>query len=302
MYLEHFGLEQSPFTITPDTGFFFNHGSHQEALNVLLVALRSGEGFIKVTGEVGTGKTMLCRKLLNMLDEEFVTAYIPNPFLNPIALRMALAEELGIKFARNIGQHRLLGLIGERLAEINREGQRVILLLDEAQAMPDDTMEALRLLSNFETEKEKLLHVVMFGQPELDHRLQMDHLRQLRQRILFSYHLKPMDIQSMKVYLNHRMLVAGYTGEPVFSRRAMKALYRNSHGIPRLINVLSHKSLMSAYGLGDHKIELKHVKRAAADTEVSEYFHSRKYCGVALAGRLFGLLTLTSAGLYAAWH
>lgn len=302
MYLEHFGLEQSPFTITPDTGFFFNHGSHQEALNVLLVALRSGEGFIKVTGEVGTGKTMLCRKLLNMLDEEFVTAYIPNPFLNPVALRMSLAEELGIKFARNIGQHRLLGLIGERLAEINRDGQRVILLLDEAQAMPDDTMEALRLLSNFETEKEKLLHVVLFGQPELDRRLKMDHLRQLRQRILFSYHLKPMDIQSMRVYLNHRMLVAGYHGEPVFSKRAMKALYRNSHGIPRLINVLSHKSLMSAYGLGDHRIELKHVKRAATDTDVSEYFHLRKYGGVALAGRLFGLLSLTGAGLYAAWH
>ena len=152
MYLEHFGLEQHPFSITPDTDFFVNQGSHREALNVLLVALRSGEGFIKVTGEVGTGKSLLCRELLNTLDGEFVTAYLPNPFLNPTALRMALAEELGIEFARNIGQHRLLQLISERLIEICATGKRVALLIDEAQTLPDQSMEALRLLTNLETE------------------------------------------------------------------------------------------------------------------------------------------------------
>jgi hypothetical protein len=171
MYQTHFGLASLPFTITPDTGFFHNAGTHQEALNVLLVALRTGEGFIKVTGEVGTGKTLLCRQLLNNLEADFVTAYIPNPFLNPTALRMALAEELGIEFARNIGQHRLLKLITERLVELNAAGKRVVLLLDEAQAMPDDSLEALRLLTNLETEHDKLMQVVLFGQPELDRRL-----------------------------------------------------------------------------------------------------------------------------------
>jgi MSHA biogenesis protein MshM len=267
MYLEHFGLEQAPFTITPDTGFFLNQGSHNEALNVLLVALRSGEGFIKVTGEVGTGKTLLCRKLLNTLDEEFVTAYIPNPFLNANALRMSLAEELGIKFARNAGQHRLLQLITERLIELNRAGRQVALLLDEAQAMPDETMEALRLLTNLETEKDKLLQVVLFGQPELDRRLHQDNLRQLQQRILFSYRLQPLDRDTLAVYLNHRLLVAGYEGSALFTKRALKSLYRNSRGIPRLVNILSHKALMSAYGRGEHYVDVKHVRRAAADTE-----------------------------------
>ncbi|MGB5338326.1 MAG: AAA family ATPase [Gammaproteobacteria bacterium] len=286
MYLEHFGLEQAPFTITPDTGFFLNQGSHNEALNVLLVALRSGEGFIKVTGEVGTGKTLLCRKLLNTLDEEFVTAYIPNPFLNPNALRMALAEELGIKFARNAGQHRLLQLITERLIELNSAGRRVALLLDEAQAMPDETMEALRLLTNLETERDKLLQVVLFGQPELDRRLQQDNLRQLRQRVLFSYHLQPLDRNTLAVYINHRLLIAGYEGSTLFTGKALKSLYRHSRGIPRLVNILSHKSLMSAYGQGDHHVDVKHVRLAAADTEDIRPRH------IALMASLLNRLTL----------
>lgn len=298
MYLEHFGLEQQPFTITPDTGFFFNHGGHQEALNVLLVALRSGEGFLKVSGEVGTGKTLLCRKLLNTLDDSFITAYIPNPSLNPIALRMALADELGIEFARNIGQHRLLKLITGRLIEIRAAGKRAVLLLDEAQALSDDSMEALRLLTNLETEREKLLQVVLFGQPELNRRLQQDHLRQLRQRILFSYELGPLDFETLTVYINHRLLTAGYRGAPLFTRRALRLLYRRSQGIPRLINIISHKALMSAYGMGHPHVEPQHIRRAVADTEGLQP-QRRK---LALAAGLFGLLTLTSAGLLAAWH
>ena len=298
MYLEHFGLEQAPFTITPDTGFFLDQGSHRQALNVLLFALQSGEGFIKVTGEVGTGKTLLCRKLLHTLDENFITAYIPNPFLNPVALRMALAEELGIEFTRNIGQHRLLQLITRRLVELNASGKQVVLLLDEAQAMPDDSLEALRLLTNLETEKDKLLKVVLFGQPELDHRLQQDNMRQLRQRILFNYKLKPLNRKTLDIYINHRLLVAGYRGSPLFSRRALQLLYRRSRGIPRLINILSHKALMSAYGRGDRVIKPAHVNNAAMDTEDVQSRQHR----LALAAGLFGLLTLTSAGLFAAWH
>jgi MSHA biogenesis protein MshM len=267
MYQSHFGLRSLPFTITPDTGFFHNAGTHQEALNVLLVALRTGEGFIKVTGEVGTGKTLLCRQLLNSLEEEFVTAYIPNPFLTPTALRMALAEELGIQFARNLGQHRLLKLIRERLVELSGAGKRVVLLLDEAQALPDDSLEALRLLTNLETEHAKLLQVVLFGQPELDRRLAQDHLRQLRQRILFSHQLQPLDGAALAAYLMHRLRVAGYQGEDLFTPRALRQLLQASRGIPRLVNVLCHKALLVAYGRGDRRIDHRHLQRAVADTE-----------------------------------
>ena len=302
MYLEHFGFERPPFTITPDTSFFLDHGSHREAMNVLLLALQSGEGFIKVTGEVGTGKTLLCRKLLNTLGDgregEFATAYIPNPALSPVALRMTLAEELGIKFAHNISQHRLLRRITRRLVELKAAGKRPVLLLDEAQSTPDESMEALRLLTNLETEQDKLLQVVLIGQPELDARLQQVHLRQLRQRILFSYTLQPLDRGALEVYLNHRLLVAGYRGVPLFTRSALKLLHRDSRGIPRLANILGHKALMSAYGRGDTQIKAMHIRQAVADTEDVQPRRHR----LAIATGLFGLLTLTSAGLFAAWH
>ncbi len=246
MYLNHFGLSEPAFTLTPDTEFFFNYGTHQEALNVLLLALQSGEGFIKVTGEVGTGKTLICRHLLNLLGDDFVTAYIPNPFLNPTALRMALAEELGISFARNVGQHRLLQLITERLLELHGKGKQVVLLLDEAQAMPDESLEALRLLTNLETEKRKLLQVVLFGQPELDVRLAQRKLRQLKQRIVFSYQLHPLERSALGEYVQHRLRIAGYHGPSLLSAGALKQLHRASRGIPRLVNLLCHKSLMAA--------------------------------------------------------
>ncbi|MDV3239528.1 MAG: AAA family ATPase [Gammaproteobacteria bacterium] len=267
MYLEHFGLSTQPFGITPDTGFYFESPSHQEALNVLLVALRGGAGFLKLTGEVGTGKTLLCRRLLNLLDGEFVTAYIPNPLLTPAALRMALAEELGIRCARNIGQHRLLKLITERLVELNADGRRVVLLLDEAQALPDDTLEALRLLTNLETEKDKLLLVVLFGQPELDERLSQPRFRQLRQRILFAHRLRPLSAEECAAYLQHRLAVAGGGGRRLFDAGALKRLARASRGIPRLLNILAHKALMAAFGQGLAQAGRREVRAAVADTE-----------------------------------
>ena len=298
MYLQHFGLNEPPFTLTPDTDFFFNHGSHQEALNVLLVALQGGEGFIKVTGEVGTGKTLLCRQLLNILDDSYVTAYIPNPFLNPTALRMALAEELGIAFARNTGQHRLLQLITERLLELSAKGKQVVLLLDEAQAMPDETLEALRLLTNLETEKRKLLHVVLFGQPELDVRLNQRKLRQLKQRIVFSYQLAPLSRRTLGEYVQHRLRIAGYRGATPFSSSVLKQLHRNSRGIPRLINLLCHKSLMAAYGAGSPQVRRRHLQHAARDTEDVT---RRKTGWLTVLSGLAGLAALTSAGLLYAY-
>ncbi len=298
MYLQHFGLDEPPFTLTPDTDFFFNHGSYQEALNVLLVALQGGEGFIKVIGEVGTGKTLLCRQLLKLLDDNYVTAYIPNPFLNPTALRMALAEELGIKFARNTGQHRLLQLIAERLLEQSADGKQVVLLLDEAQAMPDETLEALRLLTNLETEKRKLLHVVLFGQPELDIRLNQRKQRQLKQRIAFSYRLAPLNRHTLGEYVQHRLQVAGYRGPVLFSKRVLKQLHRSSRGIPRLVNLLCHKSLMAAYGAGNPQVRSGHLQRAACDTEDVKRRTPR---WLTLVSGLAGIAALTSAGLLYAY-
>ena len=275
MYQEYFGLTESPFSITPDTSYFYAHGHYSEALNTLLVALRAGEGFIKVTGEVGTGKTMLCRKLLNTIEERFVTAYIPNPMLTPYGLQSAVADELGLDMSRHYGHHQLLKMITDRLLEFSADGKNVVLCIDEAQAMPTETMEALRLLTNLETEKQKLLQVILFGQPELDERLNEKNVRQLKQRITFSYDLKPIDREEMELYLTHRLGIAGYKGGKLFEVSAMSSLFKASRGIPRLINILSHKSMMSAYGQGTKYIDNKNVKAAIKDTEDAQLSHSK---------------------------
>lgn len=267
MYLEHFGIREAPFSLSPDTSYFFASPSHQEALNVLLVALRMGEGFIKVVGEVGTGKTLLCRKLLNMLDGEFITAYIPDPSLTPVQLRMALAKELGIETSPRMDRHHLYEAINQKLIEACAEDKKVVLILDEAQAMPNDTLEALRLLTNLETEKRKLLQIVMFGQPELDQRLAQDNMRQLKQRITFSHTLQTMDYGSLTDYVYHRMIRAGYQGEHPFTPRSLKLLQKTSRGVPRLINILSHKALLVAFGQGKRTITPEFIRTAARDTE-----------------------------------
>jgi MSHA biogenesis protein MshM len=267
MYLEHFGLKELPFRLTPDTGYFLGLPDHQRALQTLLVALRSGEGFLKVTGEVGCGKTLLCRKLLATLGTGFVSAYIPNPFLTPEALRMALAEELGLRFARSIGQHELLSLISSRLVALHAQGTPVVLCLDEAQALPLESLEALRLLTNLETEKRKLLQVVLFAQPELDKRLADPGLRQLRQRISFASTLAPLDRAATAAYLDWRLRQAGQRGAPLFAPAAVGVVHRASGGVPRVINILAHKCLLLAYGKGLHQVSRALVHAAARDTE-----------------------------------
>lgn len=269
MYQQFFGLTEQPFRLTPDTDFFYQFGDHQEALNTLLVALDMGEGFIKVTGEVGTGKTLLCRKLLNELAgrEDYATAYIPNPAITPTALKYALADELGIDYPRNIGQHRIMKLISERLIELKSADQKAVLLIDEAQALPEDCLEAVRLLTNLETEKSKLLHVVLLGQPELDVHLNKSSVRQLKQRITFTHRLAPLSAEVVCGYLDHRLKIAGHNGPAVFSERVCRDLFRFSGGVPRLVNILAHKCLLQAYGEGTAQVSRKHVKRAVADTE-----------------------------------
>lgn len=276
MYQEYFGLTESPFSITPDTSYFYAHGHYSEALNTLLIAIRAGEGFIKVTGEVGTGKTMLCRKLLNTVEDRFVTAYIPNPMLTPYGLQSAVADELGLDMSRHYGHHQLLKMITNRLLELTADGKSVVLCIDESQAMPIETMEALRLLTNLETEKQKLLQVILFGQPELDELLNKKEVRQLKQRITFSYHLKPIDRKGMERYLTHRLGIAGYKGGNLFEMNAMSSLFKASRGIPRLINILSHKSMMSAYGQGTKYVDNKNMRAAIKDTEDAQLRNADK--------------------------
>lgn len=272
MYLEHFGLAEPPFGITPDTSFFFAFSSYQEALNTLLVAARTGEGFIKITGEVGTGKTLLCRKFMASLGSDFVTAYIPNPYLEPQTLLLAVAEDLRIQLEAGIDQHQLLKALTLGLLNFARSGRRVVLCLDEVQAMPLETLEALRLLTNLETEKRKLLQIVLFGQPELDDKLEQESVRQLRQRITFHYRLGTLCHAEVGQYLAHRLAMAGHGGGPLFTRGAVQRLYRASGGVPRLVNILAHKALLLTYGEGGAQAEARHVRAAVTDTPAARQF------------------------------
>lgn len=266
MYKKHFGLIELPFGITPDTTFFFAGPSSQEALNTLLIATQNGEGFIKITGEVGTGKTLLCRKFMSTLDSNFVTAYIPNPYLEPRTLMLALAEELELTPEKDIDQHHLLKSITHRLLVLARGGKRVVLCLDEAQAMPLESLEALRLLTNLETEKRKLLQIVLFGQPELNRKLQLESIRQLAQRITFHYHLGPLSRDDLDFYISHRLSVAGFSGARLFGMDAVKVIHSASGGVPRLVNILAHKCLLLAYGEGRQMVTARHARAAARDT------------------------------------
>jgi MSHA biogenesis protein MshM len=266
MYQSHFGLHEPPFRITPDTSFAYACASHQEALNTLLVAVKNGEGFIKITGEVGTGKTLLCRRFLATLDESYASAYIPNPYLEPRTLLLALAEELGVKLAKEGDQHHLIKGLTLALLNFARAGKSVVLCLDEAQAMPIESLEALRLLTNLETEKRKLLQVVLFGQPELDAKLAEESVRQLRQRITFQCRLGELRRDELDYYVAHRLRVAGYRGNRLFTKAAVRALHRASGGIPRLVNVIAHKAMLLAYGEGVPELVPRHVRAAASDT------------------------------------
>ena len=267
MYLSHFGLTELPFGITPDTSFIYSLQGHQEALNTLLLALNGGEGFVKISGEVGTGKTLLCRRLLQTLDSGWVSAYLPNPNLDASTLFRALAEELGIRDASDLDQYHLLRRINMALLDFARTKKRVVICIDEAQAMPIETLEALRLLSNFETEKRKLLQIVLFGQPELDEKLHRPEVRQLLQRIAFHYRLGGLKKSELAHYLAHRLRVAGFHGESLFTPAAIRALQRASGGTPRLVNILAHKALLAVFGEGRQLAKVRHIRLAAKDTE-----------------------------------
>ena len=274
MYTSHFSLGTAPFSITPDSSFFYPHEGAHSALNMLLVALRNGEGFLKIVGEVGCGKSVLCRQLLKTLQSEWVTAYIPNPEMGPNDLLMAVMQELNIEMLpllehSNCTRRTLLNALRDCLLKHAESGRRVLVLIDEAQAMPIAALESLRLLSNIETERQKLLHVVLMGQPELDLKLWRPELRQLLQRITFSEYLGPMAAQRVPGYLAHRLRTAAIseaTDTSVFDAAAAQEIARLSGGVPRLVNILAHKCLMLAYGENQHHVTLAHARLAGADT------------------------------------
>jgi len=269
MYRAHFGLREPPFGLTPDTAFAFSGVGHQEALNVLIVASASGEGFIKITGEVGMGKTLLCRRFLATLGDDHVAAYIPNPMLEPRGLLLAIADEFDAQVDRDADNHQIIKAVNLTLLGLARQGRKAFVFLDEAQAMPAETLETLRLLSNLETEKRKLVQVVMFGQPELDEKLRQPSIRQLSQRITFQHQMRGLSKLETAQYVTHRLQVAGYVGDRLFEAGSVDALFRHTQGVPRLVNVIAHKALLAAYGEGKSQVSRKHVVRAAQDTPAS---------------------------------
>ena len=292
MYLEHFGLHEYPFSLTPDTDFFFESASHRDALNTLHAALRLGEGFNKVTAEIGLGKTLLCRLLLRELNDDFVTAYVPDPLLSPHSLRVALARELAVEPNDGGSDEQLLRGIQQRLVSIARSGRRTVLLIDEAHQLPRDTLESVRLLTNLETEKSKLLQVVIIGQPELDRRLCEPGLRQLRQRIGFDCTLQPLTVADTATYIEHRVTRAGACAADLFAAAATTRIFRASRGTPRLINMLCHKSLLAAFGNGARQVTAAHAARAVSDSSSAlgaggrRWWPLRSFIPAHAAGRL----------------
>ncbi|WP_261857719.1 ExeA family protein [Photobacterium sanguinicancri] len=244
MYESYFGCQQSPFTLTPNTAMFHALPPHLEAIQTALAALDMGEGIVHISGEVGTGKTLVCRMLINQLPDHFDLAYLPTPAASAQELRVAIANELNI--ASDGDMTTLTACLHRELIARKEKGQSVVVILDEAQALPDEALEAIRLLGNLETEQEKLLHIVLIGQPELDARLQLHHLRQFQQRVTFRAALRPLDLAETIAYIEFRLACAGCY-RTLFTLPLYKALWQSSQGIPRVVNLLCHKALLATY-------------------------------------------------------
>ena len=261
MYLDFYGLEEAPFNITPDPRYLYFSRGHREAFERVLFGITQRKGFIQLTGEVGAGKSTLCRKLLEELGEGYHTALILNPVMTGIQLLRAILRELGLD-ARGNDRVRLNERLNAFLLERVEAGEDVVLFLDEAQDMDRDLLEQVRLLSNLETDDRKLLQIVLVGQPELAEKLARPELRQLAQRITVRAHLAPLDRAETEAYIRHRLEVAGARGRPVFTRWALRSIHRWSRGVPRLINAVTDMTLLAGYADGEDVLRWRHVRRA----------------------------------------
>jgi general secretion pathway protein A len=266
VYLDYYGLTEPPFNITPNPRFLFYSGKHREAFNHLLYGIRERKGFVQLTGEVGAGKTTLCRALLDQLGNNFSTALILNPALDAEGLVRNIAAEFGLD-AKGRDRFENIGLINEFLLRHMEEGRDAVLIIDEAQNLTNDLLEQVRLLSNLETEDRKLLQIVLMGQPELRDRLNDPALRQLRQRITVRYHLSPLKRSEVGQYVNHRLSVSGANGHPYFTAPALWRVFCYSKGIPRVVNAVCDKCLLAGFVQQRDRIDYRLVGRAIRELE-----------------------------------
>ena len=295
MYHEHFGLDRAPFRITPDTELFYPGGGRGEVLEALVYAVTSGEGIVKVTGEVGTGKTMLCRMLEVRLPPSVEVVYIANPSLSPEDILHAIALEMNLPVDASAGRLQVMHALQQRLLQMHAQNRRVVVFVEEAQGMPMATLEEIRLLSNLETQRDKLLQIVLFGQPELDDALDRSNIRQLRERITHSFRLEPLNRNEVREYVRFRMRAVGYRGPDVFKEGAYRQLARASEGLVRRINILSDKALLAAFADDTHEVLPRHMRIAIEDGS----FSSRPQRRVWWLGGIAALLLAAVGSLYA---
>jgi len=294
MYYSHFGLNQAPFKITPNTEFFFSGGNRGPILEALIYAITHGEGIIKVTGEVGSGKTMLCHMLPTRLPAHVETVYIANPSVSPEEILHAIAFELQLNVARGAQRLEVTQALHDFLLKRFAEGKRVVVFVEESQSMPLATLEEIRLLSNLETKNDKLLQIVLFGQPELDDNLRLPNIRQLRERITHSFRLEPLAQGEIREYLMFRMRAAGYHGPDLFSGSVIKHIARTSLGLTRRVNLIADKALLAAFSENTHTLKAKHIDAAVRDSEFSQELPRR-----AESRHLWGGIALVAAGAVA---
>lgn len=308
MYDAHFGLREPPFRITPNTGFFFGGGSRGPILEALIYAITRGEGIVKVTGEVGSGKTMLCSMLQSRLPEHVETVYLGNPSVSADEILHAIAFELQLGIARKAGRLEVMHALQAYLLQRHAAGRRVVLFVEESQSMPIATLEEIRLLSNLETPSEKLLQIVLFGQPELDQNLGDRRIRQLRERITHSFSLQPLDEAETHEYLMFRLRTAGYRGPDLFSQAVVREIVRRSGGLTRRINLIADKALLAAFAENTHTLHRRHIAAALRDSEFARTPTQTPATGMTAAPiRLRGLLLLvaglvTGLGISAWWQ
>lgn len=272
MYAAYFGLKENPFKLSPEPGYLFLSEQHRDALNYLIYGIKEKKGFILISGDIGTGKTTLCRTLLNLLEDSVETALIFNTAISDVELLETVVSEFGIEIPREIGTKKAyVDALNSFLLQNFAAGRNAVLLIDEAQNLSHGVLEQIRMLSNLETEKEKLLQIILIGQPELKATLTKPALRQLNERITVRYDLRPLSAGEVVAYIHHRLSVAGGPGKIQFTKGAYRMVYDFSEGIPRRINALCDRALLIAYTKNIVKIDRKIIRHAARDIG-SEYF------------------------------
>ena len=290
MYYDYFGLNQPPFKITPDTSLFFPGGNRGAILDAMIYAITSGEGIVKVIGEVGSGKTMLCRMLIVELPENVEVVYLANPKLSPDDILHAIAFELKLDMTAGDSRLHVMNKLQEYLLQRHAENRQVVVFVEEAQSMPIDTLEEIRLLSNLETHQNKLLQIVLFGQPELDQRIANKEIRQLKERITYSFNLNPLKQEEIRDYLNTRLRACGYRANDAFDKSAVRTINRYSRGLLRRINILADKAMLAAFAANTHKVTAKHAHIAARDSEFIGNVQRYRFAAVIVAGLILILL------------